>query len=63
MRSVKEYYLAKAAEFEALSIGPPGEAPILKKRYADLAQSYRLMAKERERLIANGIIESDPPPH
>jgi hypothetical protein len=33
----------------------------LKKRYADLAASYRLMAQERERLIAEGVIESEPP--
>jgi len=28
----------------------------------DLAQSYRLMAEERERLIANSTIASDAPP-
>jgi hypothetical protein len=58
--SVKEY-LAKAAEFEAQAIASGG-APTLQKRYMDLAQSYRLMAEEGERLIANGTIASDAPP-
>ena len=60
MMSVKKF-LAKAAEFEALAIAGGG-APTLQKRYMDLALSYRLMAEERERLIANGIIASDAPP-
>ena len=60
MRSVKEY-MAKAAEFDALAIGADA-APTLRKRYADVAESYRLMAKERERLIAEGLIESKPLP-
>jgi len=59
MRSVKEY-LARAAEFEALA-NKPGEIATLKKRYADLAETYRGMAQERERLIAEGVIESEPP--
>ena len=57
MMSVKKY-LAKAAEFEALAIAGGG-APTLQKRYMDLAQSYRLIAEERKRLIAKGTIESD----
>ena len=59
MRSVKEY-LARAAEFEALA-NRPGQISTLKKRYADLAETYRGMAQERERLIAEGAIESEPP--
>ena len=59
MRSVKEY-LARAAEFEALA-NRPGQISTLKKRYADLAETYRGMAQERERLIAEGVIESEPP--
>jgi hypothetical protein len=60
MMSVKEY-LAKATEFEALAIADGG-APTLQKRYMDLSQSSRLMAEERERLIAGGTIASDAPP-
>jgi hypothetical protein len=43
MRSVAEY-LAKAAEFDELarSISEPS----LQKRYADLAECYRLLADE-----------------
>ena len=59
MRSAKEY-LARAAEFEALA-NRPGQISTLKKRYADLAETYRGMAQERERLIAEGVIESEPP--
>jgi hypothetical protein len=58
VRSVAEY-LQRAAEFEALA----AEASIepLKKRYSDIATCYRLLAKERERLIGTGTIESEPP--
>ena len=60
MMRVQEY-LAKAAEFEALA-NAGGGAPTLQKRYMDVAQSYRLMAAERERLIANGTIAFNAPP-
>jgi hypothetical protein len=56
MRTVAEY-LAKAAEFDHLAQVASG--PILKKRYADLAQCYRLLAVERRRLINDGELESD----
>ena len=60
MRTVAEY-MAKAVEFDELAnaAGIPG----LKKRYADLADCYRLLAKERERLIADGELTPDPPPN
>ena len=58
MRSVAEY-LAKAAEFEELA-GSASE-PALKKRYADVAECYRLLANERRRLITTGAIKSDQP--
>ena len=58
MRSIAEY-LAKAAEFDELA-GTATE-PALKKRYADVAECYRLLANERQRLIAAGAIKSDQP--
>jgi hypothetical protein len=56
MRTVAEYR-EKAAEFEALA----GETitPALKKRYADMAHCYRLLAEERERLVKAGELPSD----
>jgi hypothetical protein len=60
MMSVKEY-LAKAAEFEALASGSD-DPPMIKKRLADLADAYRHLAKERQRLIEEGVIASDAPP-
>ena len=59
MRSVKEY-LARAAEFEALA-NRPGQISTLKKRYADLAECYRMLAAERQRLISDKTLQSDPP--
>jgi hypothetical protein len=56
MRTVTEY-IAKAVEFDGLARA--ASEPILKKRYADLAESYRLLAKERERLVACGALPSD----
>jgi len=53
MRSVAEY-LAKAAEFDALARS--SSEPSLRKRYADMAECYRLLAAERQRLIEAGII-------
>ena len=56
MRSVGEY-LAKAAEFDELA--ESASEPALKKRFADIAECYRLLARERERLIKTGAIKSD----
>ena len=53
MRTVTDYLL-KAAEFDALASGAPD--PALKKRYADLAECYRLLAQERERLVVTGVL-------
>ena len=60
MRKVTEC-LEKAAEFEALARRADVPVP-LKNRYADLAESYRLLAKERERLVAEGAIPANPLP-
>ena len=51
MRSVTDYML-KASEFDGLAAATT-EAT-LKKRYADLAECYRLLASERQRLIIEG---------
>jgi hypothetical protein len=56
MRSVAEY-LARAAAFDELARST-GE-PSLQKRYADIAECYRLLAEERQRLIMEGTIESE----
>ena len=61
MRTVAEY-LAKAAEFDAMASGCDGH-PALKKRYADLANCYRLLAREREKLIADGALAPEPAPN
>ena len=58
MRSVAEY-LAKAAQFDELVVST--SEPSLQKRYADVAECYRLLANERRRLIAAGAIKPDPP--
>jgi hypothetical protein len=34
----------------------------LQKRYLDLAECYRLLAKEGEQLVAQGVIPMDPLP-
>ena len=54
MRTVAEY-LDRAAEFEALA----GASTIdtSRKRYADIAACYRLLAKNREWLISTGAID------
>ena len=57
MRTVAEY-LERAAEFDAMSAATSIET--LKKRYDDIAACYRLLAKDRERLISTGTIESEP---
>lgn len=56
MRSVAEY-INKAAEFDGLAARTIEAG--LKRRYADLAACYRLLAAERERLITEGVIPSD----
>jgi len=56
MRSVAEY-LKLADQYTA-----DAEAetqPSLRKRFADIAECYRLLARERQRLIASGTIASD----
>jgi len=53
VRSVAEY-LAKAAEFDELA-GSASE-PALKKRYAEC---YRLLASERQGVIAAGTTKSE----
>jgi hypothetical protein len=58
MRSVAEY-LGKAAEFDELARVTTEAA--LKKRYADVAECYRLLASERQRLIEAGTIQSEKP--
>jgi hypothetical protein len=54
MRSVSEY-LKRTEEFEGLAAGAPDAAS--KKRFADIADCYRLFARERKRLIETGAIE------
>jgi len=49
MRTVAEY-VAKVAEFKARA--ERTSDPALKKRYADMADSYQIMAEERLRMIA-----------
>jgi hypothetical protein len=56
MRSVAEY-LEKAAEFDELARST--REPILKQRYADVAESYRLLAIVWQRLIETGTPEPD----
>ena len=48
MRTVAEY-VAKVAEFKAQAERTAD--PSLKKRYADMAASYQIMADERLRMI------------
>ena len=57
MRSVAEY-LERAAEFERMAASV--NVDVLKKRYADIAACYRLLAKDREWLIGTGAIGSEP---
>jgi hypothetical protein len=55
VRTVSEY-LHKAVECDDLAKIAPVDA--LKKRYADLAECYRMLAEERKRLLESG---TDPP--
>jgi hypothetical protein len=59
MRTVVEY-LDKAAEFDALARA--AVHPGLRTRYADLADCYRMLAKEREQLVVQGAIPGEPLP-
>jgi hypothetical protein len=59
MRDVAEYQ-ANAVEFDPLAASATDEA--LKKRYADLAECYRLLASERQRLINEGALPSKGSP-
>jgi hypothetical protein len=59
MRSVAEY-LRRATEFDERAKAT-GE-PTLKRRCADVADCYRLLANERKRLIETGAIASDGEP-
>jgi hypothetical protein len=58
MRSVAEY-LEKAAEFDELARSTI--EPVLKKRYGDVAESYRLLAIVRQRLIDTGALKLEQP--
>jgi hypothetical protein len=56
MRIVAEY-LEKAAEFDELARST--SEPALKKRYADVAESFRLLASVRRRLIEIDALERE----
>ncbi|WP_065754373.1 hypothetical protein [Bradyrhizobium paxllaeri] len=56
MRSVAEY-LERATQFDDLAASASVE--VLRKRYADIAACYRLLAKDREWLISTGAIEAE----
>jgi hypothetical protein len=58
MRSVAEY-LARAAEFDELARAASEQA--LQRRYTDMAECYRLLAREQQRLVETGTIKSDLP--
>ena len=53
MRSVSEY-LEKATEFDRLA--EEATLPALAKRFADMADCYRVLARERRRLIEEGFL-------
>ena len=57
MRTVAEY-LRKAVDFDGLAKTAPDDA--FKKRYADLAECYRLLAEECARSIATGTLPDKP---
>jgi hypothetical protein len=58
MRTVAEY-VAKVAEFKARA--ERASDPALRKRYADMADSYQIMADERLRMTAAEEKPDDPP--
>jgi hypothetical protein len=51
-------YLEKAAEFDELA--KTNDEPVIKERYAELAESYRLLASVWLRLIASDIDPEQP---
>jgi hypothetical protein len=53
-------YLAKAAEFDALASCDVEVS--LKQRFMDIADSYRLLAKERRRDIDDKKLDTKGPP-
>jgi hypothetical protein len=53
MRTVTEHLEEKAAEFDELARSTSD--PALKKRFSDVAECYRLLARERERLVAQAL--------
>jgi hypothetical protein len=53
MRTVAQY-LEKAPEFEAFAATSSNEC--MQKRFTDIAACYRLLAKDRARLVAIGAI-------
>jgi hypothetical protein len=59
MRTIDDY-LTQAAEFDRMA--DRTAQPTLKSRYAELAASYRALAAERQRLIAEGTIEPETKP-
>ena len=58
VRTVAEY-VAKVAEYRTRAERAPN--PGLKRRYADMAASYQVMADERLRMIAAGEKTDDAP--
>lgn len=56
MRTV-EQYLEKAVEFDTFAATSSNEA--MQKRFADIAACYRLLARDRERLVAAGAIPAE----
>jgi hypothetical protein len=56
MRTV-EQYLEKTVDFDAFSATSSNE--IMRKRFADIAACYRLLARDRERLVAMGAIPQE----
>jgi len=54
MRTVADY-IAKAVEFEERA-NAAADA-VLKKAYAELAQGYRILARDRERAISEGALK------
>ena len=50
--------LPAAAEFDELANA--SKHPDLKKRYADMADCYRLLVRERKRLSAGGELQLEP---
>ena len=58
MSSVAEY-LETAAEFDELARST--SEPTLKERYAHVAECYRLLATELQRLIETGALKPEQP--